>query len=456
MNVRFSTGWVSNGVVLTALTAAVACSGADDPVGSGSEAEVSDTDDADVEAPGTDASGAADSAAAPWIGDGTLDTVELVQVYDAPDQFFCTRSGCRPGLAVDLEFNPVRAGELWVVYRQPYDGQSCNQSDPGSLACELLGSQVAIITDADTANPSVNVLEDGNSWHFMRVVTALAFADNDTFATVGEARTGNWMDHASDFMGPTWWSSKPSEFAVDFGLNGSHLDMLHATPFGMGIAHDPTRWQTATGFDTGPVFWTFNGDIGAVDRYDFKEPHEPGGEDHSDGTLHRYVEGKLKMAPGIPSHMDFANLGQVPSEEGLFGPSSSEGGQMPDWWLYIVDTGNQRVVRLDTKSGTLGNAVVTPDPQLADPRQVDGAVLEEIVPAGMLEAPSGIAVAGDVFFVSDAATSRVVLFDLEGEVLGALDTELPAWSLAGLAIGPDERLYFVDWAEGSVYRVELR
>lgn len=398
-------------------------------------------------------------AASEWLGDGTPDGVELVEIYAAPDDFFCSAAGCRPGVAVDLEFNPVRPSELWVLFRQPYSGETCDQADSRSLGCQLMSSKVAIVSAADGDSPSTVVKDDGNSWHFMRVATSLAFADDDTFATVGEARTGNWMDAAPSYMGPTWWSSDPAVFAIDFGLNGSHLDMLHATPFGMGIAHDPTEWasEDGSGYRTGPIFWTFNGDIGAIDRYDFKEPHEPGGEDHSDGLLHRYVEGSLKRAPGISSHMEFASLGKVESSgEGLFGPFRAEGGQRERWMLYVADTGNRRVVRLDTSTGTLGERIQTPDVQIADPRRVDGAVLEEVVAPGRLAAPSGLAVAGEILFVGDADTSTIHAFDLEGRPLLALETGLDRGALAGLAIGPDSLLYVADWNQGRVLRVVPR
>lgn len=380
---------------------------------------------------------------------------DLVEIYRAPEQFFCFRDDCRPGLAVDLEFNPARPEELWVLYRQPYDGTPCTSSDRSS--CNALRSQVAILTGVEDGDPSVDVLEDGNSLHFMRLATALAFAGDDTFATVGEARTGNFMDEGSpDFMGPTWWSSNPEIFAQDFDLNGSHLDMLHGTPYGMGIAHEPTRWGADGSEGERPVFWAFNGQVGAIDRYDFNEPHEPGGSDHSDGTLHRYVQGELVRAPGIPSHMEFANLGEVPEREGLFGPVELDDGMQQDWWLYIADTGQRRIVRLDTKSGRMGGAIATPDPQLADPRAVDDAVLEEVIPPGTLRAPSGLAIDGQRLIVTDAATSLIHVFDLEGEELEVYDTGLPEWSLSGVTVGPDGRTYFVDWEAGRVLRLEPR
>ncbi|HEX2732827.1 MAG TPA: hypothetical protein VHM70_14560 [Polyangiaceae bacterium] len=390
---------------------------------------------------GTDAT----PAAAKWIGDGSKDGVDYVEIYVAPKDFFCSLSGCRVGIPADLDFNPFRPGEMWVVFRQPYVGQTCNADDPQSIGCELMGSKVAIITGADGDAPSTEIKEDGNSWHFMRRVTSLAFADDDSFATVGEARTGNFFDDAPSYMGPTWWSADPTIFAVDFGRNGSHLDMLHATPFGMGIAHDPRPMVGPHGkLETQPVFWAFNGAAGAIDRYDFNLPHEPGGKDHSDGELARYATGSLKMIPDVPSHMEFADRSTL-----------EEKASDPDWWLYVADTGNHRVVRLDPDSGVVSSEpLVTDEDQVKNPQQVDGAVVEEVVAEGVLGLPSGIAVAGSLLFVSDGASSSIHVFDLDGKALGQLDTGLPSGSLAGIAVGPDQRLYFVDWLGSRVVRIE--
>jgi hypothetical protein len=341
------------------------------------------------------------------LGHGDFDALTPTELFVAPEDMFCEGAVCTTGIPVDLEFNPVRRGELWVVYRQPPPVGACENGDRSG--CAYLFGKVAIISGADTQEPEVTVAEDGNSWHFMRQTTALAFSESGTFATIGEDRTANTHDSPVDYMGPTLWSSDPEIFAVDFGRNGSHLDMLHATPYGMGIAHQRAH-----------RFFVFNGQIGAVDAYDFKEPHEPGGEDHSDGTLERYVEGKLKRVPNIPSHMDFLPDGVT---------------------LLIADTGNARVVALDTRSGRVAERLSTPDGQIADPRRIADAKLVEIVPEGVLEQPSGLVVGERSFAVGDAATGKIHQFTFDGKPLSALDLDLPRGALGGLELGPDGVLY---------------
>lgn len=357
---------------------------------------------------------------------GAGKTVSFVPLFTAPADMFCVGGICTTGIPTDLEFNPVRPEELWVVYRQPHPGGLCE--DPGAKAnadtsgCAYLFGKVAIITDTTSATPNVRVVEDGNSWHFMRLTTSLAFANDDTFATIGEDRTGNMHNQPLDYMGPTLWSSDPAIFAVDFQKNGSHLDMLHASPYGMGIAHQKDH-----------VFYVFNGQAGAIDAYDFKEPHPPGEEDHSDGTLQRFVTNEVQRKANIPSHMDF----------------------LPDkTTLVIADTGNGRVVALDTTSGKLGARLSIDDNQIADPRSVDGATLKELVAPGVLALPSGLVVGERSFAVGDAETGRIHQFTFDGKALLTVDTGLPPNALGGLELGPDGHLYLTRKDTNQVVRVD--
>jgi DNA-binding beta-propeller fold protein YncE len=193
----------------------------------------------------------------------------------------------------------------------------------------------------------------------------------------------------------------------------------------MGIAHERDN-----------AYWVFNGDVGALDRYDFHAPHVPGGEDHSDGEATRYVLGELAREPGIPSHLEYDER---------------------DGSVFVADTGNSRVVRVDSTSGMPGEPLECDDIQLGTTvEQVVDSTVEVVVPAGVLKQPSGLALSGDVLFVTDNTTSRVVTFSLDGEVLDIFDTGLPPGTLAGIAVGPDGRAYISDLLTGVVRRIEPR
>ena len=173
-----------------------------------------------------------------------------------------------------------------------------------------------------------------------------------------------------------------------------------------GTAH------TSTCFTPPPTAWashtkktqstgSSNGNVGSVDRYDFKEPHIAGGHDHSDGEIHRYIEGELKRVERVPSHMAFGSFGRM---------------------LYIADTGNKRIIRLDTSSGTEGSRFSPTYDELAVSNYVNDAELVEIVAPGTLELPSGLAITSDTMYVTDGATSMIYAFDLDGNLLNQLNT----------------------------------
>jgi hypothetical protein len=396
--------------LLLALAALPACG--DDTSGSGG-GEPGDGGAGGTTGEGGAGGSAATAPAATAIGEGDASRVQLVDVYTDDDG----------RLVTDIDVHPLR-DELWVLLREPYSGAPCNEDVRSG--CFALQGSTATVTGPASGAPTAEWKQDENAWHFMRRPTGIAFGDDDTFATIHEFRTGNYDDEPADFIGPTLWSGDPAIYAEPPppGKNGSHLDMLHETPFGMGIAHE-----------TANVYWTFNGQIGALDRYDFALPHEIGGDDHSDGTVHRYVEGQLLRVEEVPSHLEL---------------DRSTG------WLYVADTGHGRVVRLDITSGTFGSTW-TPLERMVIAQNMDGATLEEVVPPGILQQPSGLAIAGEgasaVLYVGDHATGEIVAFDTAGAELARFATSLPG--LTGLALGPDGSLYAASYDEGRVVRLAV-
>lgn len=306
----------------------------------------------------------------------------------------------------DLAFNPNRPDELWIV----------NGGD----------DSVVIVHDASKETRRSERRRDVGAAHFMPRPSALAFGANGTtfgavgtFATCAESRNGG-----DDFMGPTLWSSDLSVFAKKnpYG-EGSHLDMLHCSPNCMGIAHQEAN-----------VYWAFGGLYNDIVKYDFRDDHGIGQTDHSDGSAYAYATGKVKYLPGVPSHLAY---------------------RASDAMLFIADSGNARIAKLDTRSGALGVKLPTAEPMMTR-RRVDGATLTDAVPASskLVTAPSGIELRGSYLYVTDHATSRISAFTDAGARVNWLETGLPAKSLAGMAFGADGRVYFVDMLGHRVLRIE--
>ena len=336
-------------------------------------------------------------------GDYSPSSVDLVVIATADNGLKTPR---------DLAWNPQRPDELWVV----------SHGD----------DSMTIITDASKDARVAERRKDKGASHFMPKPAALAFGKPDTsfgsggtFGTCGESRN-TYDDKAkpNDFMGPVLWSSDLTVFAKKDpeGL-GSHLDMLHNTPLCMGIAHEAEN-----------RYWVFGGLKNSLDRYDFKRDHNVGQDDHSDGESYQYATGQVKYAEGIPSHL-------------VFHAATST--------LYVADTGNARVAKLDTKSGKAGKRVSPKEP-MGTSIMMDDAVLVDVVSAesGKLKAPSGLELRNELLFVSDNETGRITAFALDGSVVNYLDTGLPKGALSGMAFGPDGRLYLVDMAGDRVLRID--
>ncbi len=304
----------------------------------------------------------------------------------------------------DLAFDPADTSKLWVV-------------SPGA-------DRVTLILNPGTPQQKTTGWVDWQK-HFLEEVLSIAFGDGDTFATCGDSRNEyDGLAPPNDFMGPALWPSPVSDWEI-FGPDASavHLDMLHNSPNCVGVAAD-----------TANAFWVFNGRSGVLDWYDFKVPHPHGTEDHSDGTKRRYLNVALKRVPGVTANM-------------LVHPDSG--------WLYIADTGNSRILRVDTSAASqTGQFATYPNEQ---PMQLmSGEITEEFVPASaeLVYEPSGMALHDGFLYVSDHASGFLIGLDETGARVNFFDTGLGAGGVGGITVGPDNLLYLVDVKGSRVLRLD--
>lgn len=338
-----------------------------------------------------------------------MQKVELVAEFGSEEsRRFTVIANAQDGLNVprDLEFHPVRPNELWTVNRT-FDG-------------------TVTFYNAGADNMIADRREDVYGNHFMEEVSALAFSDGDNFATAQE--TNNTYDNqapGNNFMGPALWTADTGIYVranQDGVLLGSHIDMLHESPYGMGIAYDNAN-----------VYWYFDGYYGNVVRYDFGADHGPGYDDHSDGTVRRYMDATVSRVRGVPGHMVL---------------DKSTG------WLYVCDPGGSRVTRLNTLSGApaeSGNVDGSQLEPLVEYRRMRGATYE-VVSATNLQHPCGIALYDGRLFVTDNETNQIIAYNLEGRELARIQT--PAESIMGITVGPDGKLWYVDAEANEVVRVD--
>jgi hypothetical protein len=305
----------------------------------------------------------------------------------------------------DLDFHPIN-GQLWVV----------NQGTESS------GGSTVRITDPGKTSKTTLWQKDGNSWHFMSLPSGIAFSENGNFGTSTSVYDAN-HNGGTPFTGPALWSSDPLVYAMPSGGNGSHLDMLHASPYCMGIAAEQKN-----------VFWVTDMNTGDVVRYDFGLDHGPGADDHYDGIIRRYTGKSISwINQNVSSHLDLdANKK----------------------WLYVVDGGGNKVVRLDITTGTKGGTPSFPNYEpVIEYANYDGATWETVVSTG-LNQPSGIAVMDNYLLVSEYATGDIVVYGIGTLPAVELNRVKTSPGIQGITIGPDGRIWFVNSTTNIVGRIE--
>jgi hypothetical protein len=206
----------------------------------------------------------------------------------------------------DLDFKP-HTNELWVMLRGGNNGGS-----------------FVIVHNAGLPGQTDEYRKDSHSGHFMTQASAMAFSPNGEFAAVNEIQ--NTAGPTSTFMGPALWDADLNIFATVFQSDweagrplGSHIDMLHQSPFAMGIAADSAK-----------VYWVMDGHNGNICRYDFVQDHGPGYDYHGAGKIWRYIDVEVERVANIPSHMVLDRT---------------------NGWLYFIDGGNKQIKRMNVWSG---------------------------------------------------------------------------------------------------------
>ena len=300
----------------------------------------------------------------------------------------------------DLDFHPeMSRRELWIINKD-------TENSGGST-----------VTFFDVGNPGQTHQwkRDGNAWHFMSLPTGAAMGRNGLWATSNGVFDAN-HNGAPPFTGPTLWESDMSIYAEPSGGNGSHMDMLHESPHGQGIAHED-----------GNAYWVVDGFNQDVVRYDFMDDHGPGQHYHGDAIVHRYSDFSITRDPNdhIASHCIY---------------------DRSDGMLYVVDHGGQRIMRINTLTGSLGG---TPSfasgESLTEYLHVINYSWSEIISTGLIE-PSGIELLGDRLLVSDHSNGEIIIYDISDPnttpELGRIVTNSPG--IMGIKIGPDGFIWAVN------------
>lgn len=342
------------------------------------------------------------SPAIPDLADGYLAFEPLISTIATSDQDILVPR--------DLAFHPEAArNQLWVL----------NKDTEGE------GGSTVTFYDAGEPGQTFEWRHDVNAWHFMSLPTGIAMGDNNNFATSPGVFDANHSGGENPFTGPTLWSADTSVYCRYYGGLGSHLDMLHRNPNSQGIAHE--FWNR---------YWVVDGYTGDIVMNDFRADHGPGNDYHGNGIIRRYADFTITKDPAD----------HIVSHDVL---DKSTG------WLYVVDHGGQRVLRMNVNTGAVSGPATQWDyEQVVEYSTVTGYDWEEIITEG-LDQPAGIEVVGTHLYVSDHANGDIIIYDISGATvpeLGRIHTNTPG--LMGITAGPDGRIWGVNATTHQLLRID--
>ena len=318
----------------------------------------------------------------------------------------------------DLDFHtlPGRTNELWVINE---NSASFDQNFGGSTVTYY---------NAGSDEQWADYRKDSYSGHFMHTASAISFSDNGGFANTLDVQDANGNPNGY-FSGCTLWDSDTTIYArinQNGPLLGSHWDMVHQSPFSVGIAAE-----------TENIYWLFDGYHSTVAKYNFQEPHpdhEHGGEDHSDGIVYRYDEIDIERVSGLSSHMALDN------ETG---------------YLYICDTGNQRIIKMNTNTGTINYSLTPYGENIEGYYSMVGAQYETIIDSGLV-LPTGIDIYENYLIVSDYSNGDIIFYDLDNlginQELKRLHTDREN-DVMSIKVGPDGTIWYVGTNSNALIQI---
>ena len=316
---------------------------------------------------------------------------------------------------LDIPNDPSRANELWVI------------NENSAMFDFTSGGSTVTYYNYGTDTQWPDYRKDAYSAHFMHTSSAIAFSGNGGFANTLDTQDANGNPNGY-FSGCTLWDSDTSIYArvnQDGPLLGSHWDMIHQSPYSVGIAG---------GGDN--VYWLFDGYHNTIAKYDFNEPHpdhEHGGENHYDGVVMRYDEIQVQRVPGLSSHME------IDQESG---------------WLYVCDTGNQRVLRLNTSSGEVGQSLTTYGESLAGYYSMINAEYEVVISDSLVQ-PTGLDIYSERLLVSDYSTGDIAIYNIENnnvDRLGKIQTGLEN-DIIGIKVDANGSIWIVCKNSHELYQL---
>ena len=123
--------------------------------------------------------------------------------------------------------------------------------------------------------------------------------------------------------------------------------------------------------------------------------------------------------------------------------------------LYICDTGNQRVLRININSGEIGSILDPYGENIEGYYSMINADFETVIDSGLV-LPTGIDIYNTFLLVSDYSTGDIFIYDLQVpnqfQLTHTLETGIVE-DLMSIKVGPDGTIWFVSTNANKLYQI---
>ncbi|MBK7342996.1 MAG: T9SS type A sorting domain-containing protein [Saprospiraceae bacterium] len=125
----------------------------------------------------------------------------------------------------------------------------------------------------------------------------------------------------------------------------------------------------------------------------------------------------------------------------------------PTGWLYVVDTGNDRVLRLDINSGNVVGDLPLINEILAEHSEM-GNVTWEVIIQDVIDRPCGIEIMGNRLLVGDYTSGDIYVYDMSNDFQEMGRIKTGSEGLTGIKIGPTGHIWYTNKLENTVTHIE--
>ena len=124
-------------------------------------------------------------------------------------------------------------------------------------------------------------------------------------------------------------------------------------------------------------------------------------------------------------------------------------------FLYIADTGNQRILKFNVNSGNYSYDLTPYGESLSEYYMMENAEWEVYI-SQELEKPSGIDIYDDRLVISDYASGHIIIYDISTTPpyeLGRIDTGSEN-NIMGIKIDNNQKIWYVSYNDNNVVRID--